>query len=371
MPGDGLSKHMSPSFSQLRYIHDPGRLSSAEGLAGDEALAISVARREAPPTLHLYEYKPAVIVGRYQNLADAVDLDKCARRGHEWNRRHTGGGTVLMGPGTLAIGLALPEEGCSPVATIREHFLFFSTIFIDALSGFGIEAELVGKNDLAIDGRKVAGLAISQDIEGCGFLHCSLLLDFDIALMVDLLNLSTRDLDDRGQSCFAQRMTTVCEHNLDITFAQMQQAVLRAVEKALGVRAAKAGWTPAERALIDEFRKTRYENDDWIYSSRVMRRWTGVAEKKTPGGNLRIYVDRNDSVLDAVLITGDYFSRDIEIARLESSLRFVPVEPARLRQAIATHDCNMIYRVSPDELVRLILDAASPGRMDGRRVLAG
>lgn len=353
----------------LRYIHDSGHLSSAEGLAGDEALAISVGRGDAPATLHLYEYRPAVIVGRYQNLTDAVNLDACTRLGFEWNRRHTGGGTVLMGPGQLAIGLALPERERSSVATIQKHFLFFSDILADALNEFGVRASLMGKNDLSIEGRKVAGLAISQDIDGCTFLHCSLLLDFDVAVMVELLNLATRDLDDRGQSCFAQRMTTIHEHNTAVTFAGMQQGIRRAVERKMGTATEPARWSASELALIADLRASRYENDDWIYSSRVMRRWSGVAEQKTAGGNLRVYVDRNENVIDAVLITGDYFSRDVEIARLESALRFVPAELERIQSITAHHACLAIYRVAPEELASLILEACTSGR--DRRILAG
>ena len=354
----------------LRYIEDALDLSSADGLAGDEALAVSVARGESPPTLRLYQYRPSAIVGRYQNLTDAVNLEECVRRGYEWNRRHTGGGTVLMGPGQLAVGLALPEKSKASLAGIHRHFLFFSRVLGDALARFGIDGGLMGKNDLAIGGRKVAGLAISQDVDRCAFLHCSLLLDFNVALMVNLLNLATRDLDDRGQSCFARRMTTVREHNTTVTFETMRDAVLRAVEKALSVPAVHSQWTDVERDRITELKRARYENDAWIYSSRVMRRWTGVAEQKTPGGALRVYVDRTANVLDAVLITGDYFSRDIDVARLESALRFVPVDPARIRSVVDRSACESIYRVSAGELTRLIAEAAARTSEPGRKLLA-
>lgn len=357
-------------MSHLRYIEDPGSLCSAEGLAGDEALAVFVGRREAPPTLHLYEYRPAVIVGRYQNLTDAVNLEACARSGHEWNRRHTGGGTVLMGPGQVAIGLALPEHGKSSVAAIREHFDFFSGVLCSALAKFGVQAGLMGKNDLSIDGRKAAGLAISQDIEGCVFLHCSLLLDFDVGLMADLLNLPTRDLDDRGQSCFARRMTTVCEHNPEVTVPLMRAAIVESVEKSMGLHAQRGEWTADERAFIHELRRNRYEKDEWIYSSRVMRRWTGSAEQKTPGGILRVYADRHGNILDAALITGDYFSRDLDVARLESALRFIPATLERITEVLASHSCETIYRVSNAELAELIM-AASACNATRRTTTAG
>lgn len=341
----------------FRYLEDGLGLSSAEGLAGDEALAISVAEGKAPPTLRLYSYRPSAIVGRFQNLTDAVNLEKCRCRGHEWNRRHTGGGTVLMGPDQVAVALVLPDDKHRP-GTVRKHFHFFADLLADAVGKFGVKAGLEGKNDLQVDGRKIAGLAISQDIDGVAFFHCSLLLDFDVELMVNVLNLATRDLDDRGQSCFSQRMTTVHDHAPQVTFDEMKREIVRSLEARIG-NAVVGEWLREEIDAKDRLRRERYGSDEWIYSSRVMRRWTGTAECKTPGGNLRVYVDRVGGVLDSVLITGDYFCRGLEIAALEANMRGVPVQRDSVRDALAVHGCESIYRVDTDTLADLIAEAAA------------
>lgn len=342
----------------FRYLEDDLGLSSAVGLAGDEALALSVAQGKAPQTLRLYSYRPSVIVGRYQNLADAVNLEECRRRGHEWNRRHTGGGTVLMGPDQVAVALVMPEAKGQTPGTVRQHFHFFAAMLADALGQFGIEAGLEGKNDLQVGGRKIAGLAISQDIDGAVFFHCSLLLDFDVDLMVNVLNLPTRDLDDRGQSCFSQRMATVHQHAPGVTFDEMKRAIVGALAARTG-DAVPGGWLPEEAAQMQRLCRERYESDEWIYSSRVMRRWSGTAECKTPGGNLRVYVDRTEGVLDSVLITGDYFCRSLEIAFLEANLRGVRAQPDAIRAALGEDEWETIYRVPTDTLSGLISEAAS------------
>jgi len=41
------------------------------------------------------------------------------------------------------------------------------------------------------------------------FFHTSLLVDFDIALMTDIMNTPVIKLEDKGYNCFSQRMTTV------------------------------------------------------------------------------------------------------------------------------------------------------------------
>ena len=118
-------------------------------------------------------------------------------------------------------------------------------------------------------------------------------------------------------------------------------------------------WLPEETAASERLCRERYQSDGWIYSSRVMRRWTGTAERRTPGGNLRVYADRTGGVLDSVLITGDYFSRSLEVAALESRLRGVPAQADAIRSVLAAHGCETIYRVEPEALSVLISEAAT------------
>lgn len=355
---------MTLSIRELRYIDDGADLSSAEGLAADEVLCHSVAAG-LPSTIRLYTYRPAVIVGRYQNLADAIDLDACRLYGYEWNRRYTGGGTVMMGPKQLAVGLVLPEQRPA-LSSIRKHFEYFAGILSAALGRFDVYAEFAGKNDLVVDGRKVAGLAISQDIDGVVFFHASILWDFDVRVMVEILNLATRGLDDRGHSCFARRMTTVREH-ADVTLEGLKHALVSSLGEHHNIQPTRMDWLPEEREQARALIVSRYECDDWIYSDRVMRRWTGSAERKTEGGLLRVYVDRAGGVVDSVLITGDYFSRGREVARLESQLRGVSCRESSILRAVEESSAASIYRVPDRCLAGLIGEAAN---QTGRRFLA-
>ena len=58
-------------------------VNSAYGLAVDEMLAHSVAYNGSDPILHLYNFLPSVIVGRYQDIEAAIDIEECQRRGIE------------------------------------------------------------------------------------------------------------------------------------------------------------------------------------------------------------------------------------------------------------------------------------------------
>lgn len=344
-----------------RVILEHDLLSSAEGLAGDEALVSGLSAGASPPTLRLYRYQPCAIVGRYQNLTDAIDLERCRAGRVAWNRRHTGGGTVLMGPEQVAIALAAPDGQNAQRRTIRQHFEFFASILSDALDEFGIKSSFVGKNDLQVEGRKIAGLAISQDTDGVVFYHGSLLLDFDVSLMVEILHLPTERLDDRGQSCFSQRMTTAREYAPDVSFSSMTAAIVRTFSQRVAAEMCEAPWLPHELETIASLKRERYENDTWIYSSRVMRRWRGMAEGKTPAGTIRVYVDGSGTALDAVLITGDYFSRNLDLASLEASLKGTPARVESVLDVIRHYGREAIYRLDAEVLAEMIVSARESG----------
>jgi lipoate-protein ligase A len=338
------------------------------GLATDDALAASVAARKAPPTLHLYSYVPSVIVGRYQNVAASLRLDRCEAHGIEVNRRTTGGGTVFMTPDQVAFGLFLPNDFPGLPRSIRGCFEFLAKAFALALREFGLEAEFEGRNDLAVDGKKIAGLAISQDLDGVTYFHTSLLLDFDLALMLDILNLPTRKMLDKGISCFGQRMTTVRhEAGREISLAEAQEAVHRAVEEYLSMLFPVEDLTDAEKSCIRDLLREKYENEEWIYGIRTPKGRMAFAERTTPGGLIQVHLGLSGGAIDTILITGDYFSRTRDIAKLESMLKYVRADRKRLEEKIREIKASeFIHRVDLPVILDLIEEATTVPSPSGR-----
>ncbi len=85
-------------------------MSAAEGLAVDDMLAYSISERGSAPILHLYRFRPSAIVGKYQDIEAALKIDRCRELGVEFNRRSTGGGTVIMGEKVVALGFGVPLD---------------------------------------------------------------------------------------------------------------------------------------------------------------------------------------------------------------------------------------------------------------------
>ncbi|MBW1683166.1 MAG: lipoate--protein ligase family protein, partial [Deltaproteobacteria bacterium] len=59
------------------------------------------------------------------------------------------------------------------------------------------------KNDLEVGGKKIAGLSAANETGACLLFHTSLLVDFDVPLMLDIMNTPLIKVRDKGYSCFS------------------------------------------------------------------------------------------------------------------------------------------------------------------------
>ena len=180
---------------QWRYLCED-RVSDSFGLAADEAMAMRVGENLSSPVLRLYTYhSSSALVGRFQRIENELNLDFCRERKMSVNRRPTGGGAILMGEDQLGVALMLRDwKGYKSPRELMRHF---ASALCEGLLIFGIKAEFRGKNDLEVEGRKIGGLGIHCNASGGYLLHCSLLVDLDVPLMLRALNVPIEKLEAR------------------------------------------------------------------------------------------------------------------------------------------------------------------------------
>ena len=334
-------------------------LSTAYGLAVDEMLAHSVAYNGSVPIIHLYNFLPSVIVGRYQDIAIAIDVEECRRQKIEYNRRHTGGGTVMMGPDQLALGFAIPLSHKSASRSIRRMFDLMADVISHALRSLGVDSSFRPKNDLEVRGKKIAGLSASLEERDAFFFHMSLLVDFDMGLMVRILNTPREKLADKAISCFSQRMTTIKDEigeRLPLTTV-METFKDSFIEK-FNVDFMDDQLSQWEEDKVQELIQSRYGSRDWIFSVKHPPGATGHARKKTPGGMLDVYITLAGGSIESVLITGDFFSTSETINRIESALKWTSSDRANVERRLSeVMGEESIYNVDAGTLTDIIMMA--------------
>ncbi|HLK58285.1 MAG TPA: hypothetical protein VKU00_17090 [Chthonomonadaceae bacterium] len=114
-------------------------------MALDEALLEAASTGAALPTLRLYHWaRPAITVGRFQNVGKTICMEACREQGIPLVRRITGGRGILHGD-DLTLGLTAPLEAlglagdsaCSPAALYAR----IAPGFARAFAAMGQQAE--------------------------------------------------------------------------------------------------------------------------------------------------------------------------------------------------------------------------------------
>lgn len=318
-----------------RLIADDGA-GAAEGLATDESLMRRyVGSHAPPPTLRLYSYRNhAALVGRFQDPRAELRLDVCENEGIAVNRRPTGGGAILMGEQQLGVALVTSLRDPDTPAHARAIIDTFGRGVLLGLKRLGIPAEIRGKNDIAVNGRKIAGLGIYVDVHDAVLFHASVLADLDIDLMLRILNIPAAKLGGQAADAVRQRITTVtAERRRVTTVDDLRLCVEAGFEEAFGIRVRSESLDDAERAVAEDVAASRYARHDWIFG-RASETPEGTAILKTPGGLLRIALTLGGDAIKDALIAGDFMAREHAVAEIEAALKWAAADKTRVGEAI-------------------------------------
>ncbi len=175
----------------------------AENLALEEFLLDSAETGASGEVLRFWESPtPFVVVGYANRITTEVNVAACAARNIPIYRRCSGGGTVVQGPGCLnyAVVLRITEEG--PTRTIHTANQYVMERTRRAIASLNsqlatLNCSVRGHTDLALGELKFCGNAQRRRKHYLLF-HGSLLLNFDLPLISELLNMPSLQPDYRN-----------------------------------------------------------------------------------------------------------------------------------------------------------------------------
>lgn len=247
---------------------DPARVSAV-----DEAVLDAVVEGRAPTTLHLYRRdRPTVSLGRFSRVDEAVDRAWCEGEGVALVRRLSAGGAIYTDPGQVLFGLAGPELAGRPDEVLERACTALAGELSDR---FGVEAAFEPANDVHVEGRKVAGMAVALR-RGVGLLHGALIVEARPGEMARALRLGAEE-DVGAEPADPDAETTAqADEDAGRAIVGLSEAAGRdvAVEDAEDAVAAALGtlvegdWVPrelseAEQARARHLLDTRYGDPAW------------------------------------------------------------------------------------------------------------
>ena len=232
--------------------------SPAENLACDEALLDWCESGEGAECLHFWESpEPFVVVGYANKVATEVNVAACKARNIPILRRCSGGGTVVQGPGCLNYSLVLPIAADGPLHSIALANQFIMRRNRAAIQSLNpqlstFNCAIRGHTDLAIGERKFSGNSQRRRKHFLLF-HGTFLLNFDLALIGELLLIPSEEPDYRESRHHADFLT-----NINIPAEEVKAALLKAWDAGSPLKN-----PPLEK--IKTLARERYATNEWNF----------------------------------------------------------------------------------------------------------
>ena len=266
-------------------------------MALDEFCLENIVREE--PYFYLWRNRPSVIIGLNQNAYSEVNLPYLRANGINLVRRVTGGGAVyhdLQNLNYTIVGLSLTPQ---PI--------------VDALHRLGVPAELSGRNDIFVDGRKVSGYA--RRVSGCQeIIHGTLMYDVDLETLTHVLDTPGSKLQAKGIGSVRSRVANLKEYLPGFsTLDELQAALQEILADGDGVIELSEDQLSEVRKMADG----KFATWDFIYGRS---RQTGFVRKaKLPCGTVEADINLDRGLITGISFSGD-FMFDEPVTELESKL---------------------------------------------------
>ncbi len=245
----------------------------------------------------LWQNAPAIIVGKNQNTFEEINPRFVEENSIPVARRISGGGAVYHDFGNLNFTFIANIEDAATV-----DFKKYAGPIIEALKTLGIEAELSGRNDITIDGKKISGNAQRMYRKKL-MQHGTLLFDVNIHDLVDSLNVKMDKITSKGIKSVRSRVTNIKEHldgEMDIkAFWELIHQYLSEDGNSEEILLSED-----EMAEIKKMRDERFATWDWNYGSSP--EFDIYSEKRFAGGKIEFAAEVKEGIIDSVRFFGDY-----------------------------------------------------------------
>lgn len=306
-------------------------------LAFDEYCLENIPSEE--PYFFLWRNRPAVIIGLNQNAYSEVNLDYLNSHGITLARRVTGGGAVYHDLQNMNYTIIGKNPSPQPM--------------VDALRSLGVPAELTGRNDIFVEGRKVSGYArrVSHNQE---IIHGTLMYNVDLDTLTHVLDTPGSKMQAKGISSVKSRVANLKEYLPQFKSLDELQAALQEI------LSAGDGQMPLSAEQVAEVRRQadeKFSTWDFIYGHSHEADFRCKAKLSCGTVEANIRVDRG--MIARLDFSGDFLfdTPAQELAAKMTGLRYAPAE---VKAFLATQPVSTYFRAAtPDDLAALLFNPSS------------
>lgn len=327
---------------KLRYL-DLTTTDPAFNLAAEEYVFESLPRDAM--YVMLWQNDNAIIVGKHQNTLAQINEAYVRERNIRVVRRLSGGGAVYHDMGNLNYTVIADGDGAL-------DFGRFCRIILDALQRIGVHAELNGRNDMTIGGKKFSGNA-QYTRQGRVMHHGTILFDSDGTVLADALRVDEEKIRAKGVKSVRSRVTNVRPHlPVDMELSQFRSVLLESILAQFPGREYR--FSAEELEAIGLLRQ-RYT--DWAWNYGQSPGCDLLRKRRIEGcGTVEAYLTMDRGCIQTLEFRGDFFSTG-EPESLARRLRGLPLERQALSAALTQEDvCRCFIGLDKSDLVALLCE---------------
>jgi lipoate-protein ligase A len=280
-----------------------------------------------PEIMLLWQNDNAIIVGRYQNAEKEVNVEAAKALGVKVVRRSTGGGTVYHDMGNLNYSfiLSVDDPKSADLSIVARPV-------VNALRRMGVPAEIQGRNDIVVDGKKISGTA-QRFTRGRLLHHGTLLFDSNLSVLQGVLNVDATKIASKGISSVKSRVTNIKPYLPDSSddINAFWQALLAAFAEEQEIVRYELSAQDLEK--IEQLQQTKYRTWDWSTASAPEFEY--MNNKRFPGGKLEMCLNVKGGIITECVISGDFMGL-VSLDTLIAALTGIKYHPTDVLQALQT-----------------------------------
>ena len=210
--------------------------------------------------LMLWESKNSVILGKHQNAFAEVNYPFLIKNRTPLIRRISGGGTVFHGNNNLNITVI--RTGSEKAGLI--DFRAFTKPVMDFLSGYGIETEFEGKNNLTVEGLKFSGNS-AHIFKNRVLHHGTVLFDADLGLIEEVVNKNSSGFQDKAVKSVRAEVTNLKPYfRQEVSFKVFKEQLKKHLLKEYNVNEVRYFTKPDKNEIL-RLMQERYKSWDWNF----------------------------------------------------------------------------------------------------------
>ncbi len=259
----------------------------------------------------LWQNEPSIIIGKHQNTLEEINTKYVEENNIHVVRRMSGGGAVYHDLGNLNYSFIM-RNGQEDLFDFKK----FTFPIVELLQQYGMDAQVSGRNDMTIEGKKFSGNA--QFIRNNNLLHHgTLLFNSDMERLQAALNVSNDKIASKGIKSVRSRVTNIQEHmkdkiSIDEFWKQLSDHIAAQNEYWERVEL-----EDSDLIEINKLASEKYNTWDWNYGNSPLFNFKN--SKRFDGGKLEVRLDIHEGLVKDCKFYGDFFSRE-NFESMEESL---------------------------------------------------